>query len=87
MRRQQPVLKVRITPNNFINKVNPKQGQSILVNGATGAIGSAAVQLLINLDANVTAVCATKDIALVKSLGADQVIDYTKEDFTKGKPI
>jgi len=68
---------------NFINKVDPKKGQSVLVNGATGAIGSAAVQLLKYFAVNVTAVCATKNIELVASLGADKVIDYTKEDFTK----
>lgn len=68
---------------NFINKINIKSGQKILVNGATGAIGSAAVQFLKYFDVNVTAVCNGKDIELVKSLGADNVIDYTKEDFTK----
>ena len=68
---------------NFISKVNLQRGQHVLVNGATGAIGSAAVQLLKYLDVNVTAVCATKNIELVKSLGASKVIDYTKEDFTK----
>ena len=68
---------------NFINKVDLKKGQNVLINGATGAIGSAAVQLLKYFDVNVTAVCATKNIELVKSLGADRVIDYTKEDFTK----
>jgi NADPH:quinone reductase-like Zn-dependent oxidoreductase len=68
---------------NFIKKVNIKSGQKILVNGATGAIGSAVVQLLTYFGANVTAVCNTKNIELVKSLGADRVIDYTKEDFTK----
>jgi len=66
---------------NFINKVDLKKGQSVLVNGATGAIGSAAVQLLKYSDVNITAVCATKNIELVKSLGASKVIDYTKEDF------
>ncbi len=70
---------------NFINKVDPEKGQNVLVNGATGAIGSAAVQLLKYFDVNVTAVCATKNIGLVKSLGADKVIDYTKEDFTKNE--
>ncbi len=68
---------------NFINKVNLQKGQNVLVNGATGAIGSAAVQLLKYFDVNVTAVCATKNIELVKSLGANKVIDYKKDDFTK----
>ncbi len=68
---------------NFINKVNLQSGQDILVNGATGAIGSAAVQLLNYFGANVTAVCGTKHIELVKSLGANKVVDYTKDDFTK----
>ncbi len=68
---------------NFINKVSLEKGQKVLVNGATGAIGSAAVQLLKYFDVHVTAVCATKNIELVKSLGANRVIDYTKDDFTK----
>jgi len=68
---------------NFINKIDLQKGQKVLVNGATGAIGSAAVQLLKYFDVYVTAVCNTKNMELVKSLGADKVIDYTKEDFTK----
>jgi NADPH:quinone reductase-like Zn-dependent oxidoreductase len=68
---------------NFINKVEIKSGQKVLVNGATGAIGSAAVQLLKYAGANVTAVCKKKDEELVKSIGADRVIDYINEDFTK----
>ena len=60
-----------------------RSGQDVLVNGATGAIGSAAVQLLKSLGANVTAVCDTKNVELVRGLGANRVIDYTAEDFTK----
>ena len=57
-------------------------GQQVLINGATGAIGSAAVQLVKHLGAGVTAVCDTKNTGLVQSLGADVVIDYLNEDFT-----
>ncbi len=57
-------------------------GQNVLINGATGAIGSAAVQIVKSLGATVTAVCSTENVELVKSIGADIVIDYTKEDFT-----
>jgi len=66
---------------NFINKVDLQKGQSVLVNGASGAIGSAAVQLLKYFDVNITAVCATKNLELVKQLGASKVIDYTKQNF------
>ena len=66
----------------LIRKAEVSSGQHVLVNGATGAIGSAAVQLLKSLGATVTAVCATDHVALVKELGADRVIDYTVEDFT-----
>jgi NADPH:quinone reductase-like Zn-dependent oxidoreductase len=60
-----------------------QRGQGVLVNGATGAIGSAAVQLLRGTGAEVTAVCGTEHMELVRGLGADRVIDYTAEDFTR----
>jgi len=68
---------------NFINKVKIEPGQRVLVYGASGAIGSAMVQLLKAMDVFVTAVCGTRNIELVRSLGADTVLDYTKEDFTR----
>ena len=66
-----------------IKAANVKSGQNVLVYGASGAIGSAAVQLLKHFGAVVSAVCNTKNVDLVKSLGADEVIDYQTEDFTK----
>jgi NADPH:quinone reductase-like Zn-dependent oxidoreductase len=67
----------------FIRKARVRMGQEVLVHGATGAIGSAAVQLLKTLGATVTATSDTVHLELVRSLGADRVIDHTAEDFTK----
>jgi NADPH:quinone reductase-like Zn-dependent oxidoreductase len=66
-----------------IRAANVKAGQNVLINGATGAIGSAALQLVKHFGANVTAVGNSKNLELLKSLGADSVIDYLQEDFTK----
>ncbi len=68
---------------NNIRAANVKPGQNVLINGATGAIGSAALQLVKYFGAKVTAVGNTKNVELLKSLGADLVIDYLQDDFTK----
>jgi NADPH:quinone reductase-like Zn-dependent oxidoreductase len=67
---------------SFIRKAKVRNGQDVLVNGATGAIGSAAVQLLKQLGAKVTATCGPEHLEVVKGLGADRVVDYTAQDFT-----
>jgi NADPH:quinone reductase-like Zn-dependent oxidoreductase len=67
----------------MIRAAKIQRGQAVLVYGATGAIGSAAVQLLKSLGAQVTAVCGTEHLELIRGLGADRVIDFTGEDFTK----
>lgn len=66
-----------------LRKADLRKGRSILIYGASGSIGTAAVQLARYFEADVTAVCNTKNVELVSSLGADEVVDYSQEDFTK----
>ena len=67
----------------FMRRLKVRKGQRVLVYGASGAIGTSAVQLAAHLGAEVTGVCSTSNVELVQSLGATSVIDYTKDDFTQ----
>jgi len=79
-----PICDGALTSLNFLTRVgNLQKGERVLINGASGSLGSAAVQLASHFGAEVTGVCSAGNAALVKSLGAERVIDYDREDFTR----